>query len=117
MFDGLWTFEMLPGSNLLSINAGVVVLQAGRAYGGNSEYYIAGTYTYSPADSAVEIILKVCQFAGDPAPAQRSRGDFTLVLTGTFQPHEFVMKGVVPEAPDIEMGLRMTNRLAPEARE
>src|SRR6266436_4982225 len=74
--EALWSVEFLtPGQN--NINAGIVILETNRVFGGDSWYYYTGTYQGEDGKLAAQ--LKSTHYAGpvgSPSMSNRREGTY-----------------------------------------
>jgi hypothetical protein len=108
--DGLWTVEFeVPGSGH-KVNAGVVLLQAGRIYGGDSGYYYLGSYVVT--GDAVSGDVQATHYHG---PATTAFGDtttaFSVQLSGKQNPDGNEIVGTVTRPRLGRVNLRMIKRV------
>lgn len=105
--EALWTaqFQTAKGWD----NGGVVVLETGRVYGGDSQYYYLGTYKM--AGEEIEATLSVTHYFGEVSTAwATSEKKFTVALRGKRENN--VIAGVMfrPEFPQAMRPVRLTLR-------
>jgi hypothetical protein len=77
----LWSVIFLSGQN--SVNAGVVIFETNRLFGGDSWYYYVGTYKGENGKLAAQ--FKSTHYAGvlgSPSMGQRPQGTFHFKETG-----------------------------------
>jgi hypothetical protein len=105
--EGLWTAEF--GSATGFINGGVVMLQAGRIFGGDSGYYYVGKYSVDGETLTGE--LRANHYYG---PRTTAFGDttatFTVELTGTRNTTSDQIDGLVVRQGIGQVHFRLTKR-------
>jgi len=80
--DALWTAEFQVTGGWT--NGGVVVLERGRLFGGDGQYYYAGRLSLNPDGTSVSGHLKVVHYHGDRTTAFGDAGPvFSLDVQGT----------------------------------
>ena len=106
MIDGLWTVVFRAGQ---VSSGGVVVLQSGKAMGGDCWYYYLGSYT----EDNVQIRAKLHVKAFVPNAVTvfgMAAGEFDLDIAGTITHNEISALGTTPLYPSLRLQLRMVRR-------
>lgn len=111
--EGLWSVIFVSGQN--SINAGVVVFETNRLFGGDSWYYYVGTY--KGEDGKLTAQFKSTHYAGpigSPSMGERPEGMFHFkeVSRGhdTNGHRTIDVVGVLVENPNQTVAARLTWR-------
>ncbi|UAN04394.1 GrlR family regulatory protein [Achromobacter mucicolens] len=96
MLEAMWTVRFRrPG---IDFGAGVIVLESGRAFGGDSSFSYIGSYAVSPDGNAVTIKIRVSRHA----PGLENvfgLDDFDLTLVGTPSRENLALSGSVDQQP------------------
>lgn len=107
MIEALWSVEFR--SNLQLIGSGIVVLETGRVFGGDSAMIYIGSYHVSGND--IKAKLHIQRYANVPGMISvTGLNDYQLELSGKIDQKEIVLHGQVVGAPDIQMVVRAVRR-------
>jgi hypothetical protein len=106
MLEALWSVEFV--SNLKMFGAGVVVLETGRVFGGDSAYYYLGTCQVKNDIFKAEI--KVIHYAGQAFSIFGPLDKFNLKLSGKIQEPIMELRGFLVENPQMKILIRLTKR-------
>ena len=89
--EALWTVEFETASGWT--NGGVVVLETGRVYGGDSHYYYVGKYSYG---QPIVAEVRVTHYHGQPGTAWGDAAtSFNVVLRGTIAADRKQIDGII----------------------
>ncbi len=105
--EALWTVEFI--SNLQVFGSGVVVLETGRVFGGDAQYYYLGDYNVIHGED-VTVNVQVTHFSGKPYSIFGPTKQFKLKLTGKLNIPIMELSGYVEGAPQLQMSMRLTKR-------
>src|SRR6185437_15828431 len=111
MLEALWSVEFssnVPGAG--NYGAGIVVLETGRIFGGDGQYFYLGDYKYDIRTETATANLKVTHYAGPAHSVFGPAKQFNLVLTGKPQREKFAFDGHVVERPQLTLKVRVTRR-------
>lgn len=106
MLEALWSVEFI--SNAQFNGAGVVVLETGRAFGGDSQYYYVGDYKMH--HDKTQVSLRVKHYSGQPSSIFGTLKEFNVKLEGIPARDTFTMEGYLVENPALKMIIRLTRR-------
>ncbi|MEW5897269.1 MAG: GrlR family regulatory protein [Nanoarchaeota archaeon] len=106
MLEALWSVEFV--SNLQVQGAGVVVLETGRVFGGDAQYFYVGDYNMH--HDKAQVSLKVKHYSGAPNSIFGQLKEFHVKLEGTPNREKFDMIGHLVEDPTRKMAIRLTRR-------
>ena len=106
--DALWTAEFQVTGGWT--NGGVVILENGRLFGGDGQYYYAGRLSLDPDSKSVSGHVKVVHYHGDRTTAFGDAGpEFSLDLQGTVLSHKAI-SGVLKRPGYINLAFRLARR-------
>ena len=106
MLEALWSVEFV--SNAQRNGAGVIVLETGRAFGGDSLYYYVGDYKMN--HDKAQVSLKVKHYNGPASSIFGPLKEFNVKLEGTPARDTFDMEGYLIENPAMKLIIRLTRR-------
>lgn len=106
MLEALWSVEFVANTQIYG--AGVVVLETGRAFGGDSQYYYVGDYNMH--HDKAQVILKVKHYSGPAYSIFGTLKEFSVKLEGVPARDTFDMSGHLVENPTMKMRIRLTRR-------
>ncbi len=107
MIEALWSVEFR--SNLDLIGSGIVVLETGRVFGGDSAMIYVGSYTVDGEN--IKAKLHIQRYANVPGMVSITGiDDYHLEATGKIGSKEIVLHGHVVGAPDIQMVVKAVRR-------
>jgi hypothetical protein len=105
--EALWTIEF--ETTLGWANGGVVVLETGRLFGGDSQYYYVGKYNYAQPIYTAQV--RVTHYQG---PLGTAWGDaaqtFDLALRGNIDPDRILIEGTIERQDFPTTRFRMLKR-------
>lgn len=105
--EALWTIEFQTADGWQ--NGGVVVLETGRVFGGDSQYYYLGKYELSGDE--VEATIRAVHYHGAPTTAFGDQAtDYTVEFEGKWLGNN--AHGVIyrPENPQLKLSARLKRR-------
>lgn len=106
MIEGLWTVVFRAGQ---VSSGGVVVLQSGKAMGGDCWYYYIGTYTEDA--SQLKAKLRIQAFVPNAVTVFGvAAGQFDLDVTGTVNKNEIAAVGTTGVYPGLQLQMKMVRR-------
>ena len=106
MIDGLWTVVFRAGQ---VSSGGVVVLQSGRAMGGDCWYYYVGSYTLDNAQIKAKLHVKA--FVPNAVTVfGMAAGEFDLDIVGTVANNEISAVGTTPLYSSLRLQMKMVRR-------
>lgn len=111
MIEGFWMVQF--HSSLGLMGAGVVILQRGNIYGGDTAFSYLGTYesdNRGRISARIRIERHLEAGAIEMDNVMGAIGDYDLVLTGDAQPQQFRMDGHVAENRDLEMWVELKRK-------
>lgn len=106
MVEAMYGLEFV--SNLNDGGYGVVVLETGRLFGGDSSFVYVGSYKVENGILKAEV-----KCTNDRALLRSIFGDikeFNLTLEGKPQHGEFILQGHMKENPSMRIGVKLTRR-------
>ena len=107
--EALWTIQFADATAPDWLNGGIVVLETGRAFGGDSMYYYLGTYKIEGSTLHAEV--RVVHYSG---PASTTFGDdatdFIVKLEGERSGDTILGNMHRPGAPELKLPFRMLKR-------
>jgi len=106
MLEALWSDEFL--SNVEGFGAGVVVLESGRIFGGDSQYFYTGTYEVNSGTLSGEI--NVTHYFGPANSIFGPDQNFTLRVSGKIEAPIMQGRGFRVDNPDLGVAFRLTRR-------
>lgn len=106
MLEALWSIEFV--SSLGIRGAGVVVLETGRVFGGDAQYYYVGSF--SVVSGVAEVEVTATHYAGTPWSVFGPSQSHTMRLRGAPARDTFDMHGEVVGRPGQQITLRLTRR-------
>jgi hypothetical protein len=106
MIEALWSAVFV--SNVQIVGAGIVVLETGRAFGGDAQYFYVGDY--SVEQGIVAATLKVTHYAGNAHSIFGDAKEFHLDLSGRPERDVFELQGHVVGKPRLQIKIRLTRR-------
>jgi len=109
MIEALWSVEFETSLNMAG--NGVVVLETGRIFGGNSAMIYIGNYNIDH-DSVVHCKIKVDKFADYPHEMASTLGldSFNLQVNGKIDPNKIELSGHVVEDPSRKITIHAIRR-------
>lgn len=108
MIEGFWAVRF--SSNQASLGAGVVLLEGGKAYGGDSSFSYIGTYD-NESGSTVVVKLRIERHSNVlPNVAGDDLGDYDLELLGQPGQRQFSLKGNVVQSPSRTLEVSLTRK-------
>ena len=109
MLEALWSVEFVANTQMYG--AGIVVLETGRIFGGDSLYYYVGGYTIDPiATDTVTVKIKIKHYNGPLSSIFGQLDNFNIELKGKYAQDTFDMNGHRVEDPTKLIALRLTRR-------
>lgn len=107
MIEALWSVEFR--SNLDLIGSGIVVLETGRVFGGDSAMIYVGSYTVDGNNIKAE--LHIHRYASAPGMVSiTGLDDYHLQATGKLGTKEILLQGHVVGAPNIQIVVKAVRR-------
>lgn len=107
MVEALWSVEFK--SNLQMIGSGIVVLETGRVFGGDSGMIYIGSYKV--VGDKIKAILRIQRYANVPGIVSvTGLDDYELELEGKVDPKHIVLQGRVVGAPHLQMSVHGVRR-------
>lgn len=107
MVEALWSVEFK--SNLQMIGSGIVVLETGRIFGGDSAMIYIGNYKI--AGNTIQARIRVQRYAHAPGMSSVTGiDDYELELSGKTDQKNIVLQGHVVGAPNIQMVVSAVRR-------
>jgi hypothetical protein len=106
MLEALWSVEFVSGAG--AQGAGVVVLESGKALGGDAQYFYVGNYRM--AQGVAEVDIKITHYHGQPMSIFGPSKSHDLRLKGTPARTTFTLTGSVVGNPQATINLRLTRR-------
>ena len=106
MIEALWTFEFISNENVFG--TGVVVLESGRIFGGDSQYYFIGSYAVDRGQITAEI--ESTHYGGAPYSLFGPARHLNLSLSGQLGNPVIELRGKLVEAPEKQIRVRLTRR-------
>ena len=106
MVEALWSVLFMSG--LQSVGAGVVVLETGRIFGGDSNYYYVGSYMLS--GSTINAKIEVVHFFGPQSTVLGPVDRLDLVLEGRVENNQMRLVGAMPGSSQVQIAMQL-NRL------
>lgn len=106
MVEALWTFEFISNANVFG--TGVVVLESGRIFGGDSQYYFLGSYVIEHGQITAEI--ESTHYGGVAYSAFGPAHHLNLRISGPLTEPVAELKGNLLEAPEKQIMVRLTRR-------
>ncbi len=103
----LWAAEFISNVNISG--SGIAVFDAGRIFGGDSNYYYLGNFNINNA-GFIKAVVKVTHFAGQPYSIFGNRKEFSLSLSGEFNSPVMELGGFIIGEPKLKMLLRLTSK-------
>ena len=107
MIEALWSVEFV--SNAQDFGAGMVVLETGRALGGDNQYSYVGTYKPDPT-GVVHAEVLISHYFGPGHSIFGQSKQFTVHLSGKPEYDSFTMQGDVAGQPNMRVTVRFTRR-------
>ena len=107
MIEALWSVEFR--SNLQIVGSGIVVLETGRVFGGDSSMIYVGSYQVSGDDIKAKLhIHKYAHALG--MVSSTGLNDYHLELAGKIDHEEIVLHGHVVGALNLQMVVKAVRR-------
>lgn len=106
MLEALWSVEFQ--SNQGYIGGGVAVLETGRVFGGDSNYFYVGSY--SPDREWLSVDITVTHFAGDSTSVFGTAKTLKLVLKGKPAREGFDLLGHIQDDRTQEIAIHLIRR-------
>ena len=106
MLEALWTVDFITTSNIFG--SGVAVLESGRIFGGDNQYYYLGTYELNARFLTADLEIK--HFAGPGHSAFGPAALFNLRISGEVDQPVMELRGNIVEAPEKKIVMRLTRR-------
>ena len=106
MVEALWTFKFITNESV--VGAGVAVLETGRVFGGDSEYYFVGTYQIHGGEITVEV--ESTHYGQTPHSMFGPAKVLNLRFSGPLKQPTTVLQGNLVEAPEKRMSLHLTRQ-------
>lgn len=106
MVEALWSVEFV--SNVQGQGAGVVVLETGRIFGGDSNYFYLGSYEV--ADGVIRAEVTARHYAGPPSSVLGNSEVVTVAAAGRIGHDFFAVDGHLVGDPSRRISIRLTRR-------
>lgn len=106
MLEALWSVEFV--SNVQSFGAGVAVLETGRVFGGDSQYYYLGSFKV--VNGVLHADLEVTHYFGPPSSIFGPLKKFDLKVSGEPRSPVMDLRGNLVQDPQLKILIRLTKR-------
>ena len=99
MVEALWSVQFR--SNTGAFGAGVAILENGRVFGGDAQYFYLGKYEVQ--DDAIKAQVDVTHYAGQPFAIFGQRKTVQIELSGPIQREGMRLMGQVSDQPTLRI--------------
>ena len=103
MLEALWAIKF--SSSIGDLGSGVVVLETGKLYGGDSDFYYIGSYNRND-DNTVEASVNVRNYSGLGISIINS-SNFHVKLTGTIEEELISLEGSPDVKPEVRINVSL----------
>jgi T3SS negative regulator,GrlR len=112
MIEAMYGVEFTSNTNDGGLGYGVVILETGRIFGGDSSFVYVGSYTLE--HGLIKAKVRCTNDRGTMASVFESESgdfkEFNLQLEGQSEPKEFILQGYIIEHPEKTITAKLTLR-------